>query len=666
MSKKICSILLLLCWIGMLSAQHLSITSVAVGDSGSVSLSWQWNGTSPSACRYDIYTSAAKSGPYVLEETVEDASQMTCVHRKAGAQSVPRYYFVCSGSEKSDTVSTLSLYMENVQGRIARLTWMRPAHTGLHPDSLPSFTLYRRGAGNDPVTVTRQTFFTDTVTVCGDTLSYVLETKVAGCRFVSPLCEDYFSDYTAPDTARLDSVSLHPQHHYCELGWQASASADVFGYIAYVYEDGIWKVLDTLYGAGNTHYIDSLHSPDQVWEYRIASIDTCRNASPLGEVHHTLHLSATTQKCDSLVHLQWNAYDHLPGGCAFYEVFVSEEGGPFYCIGTGRGAEVRHTCGGLDVMHSFVFYVRVWNADSSCSSTSSLIPVEFYRQLGSGKVYLRSVSVTGDRQLEVKAYVPDSVDFRTVILYGKKSGESQFLPLDTSVKSGNTYIWERKGLDVSHQTYLYQVGISDECEFPFAVSEVGNNILLTVSEPSDDENLLNWSSYDGFGRSPDDYTVYRKSSEQSDFELLTVLPSVVALYRDDVWKNDGKSSSYLYRVTASGSHAELPFEEECHSNTVQVFKSSTTYIPNSFIPSSAIEDNRVFRPVNLHVDATEYSFLIFDRWGQLVFETHHPDEGWDGNIDGKPARPGIYVYQLTYRIDAKNMFSRRGMVNLIR
>ena len=225
----------------------------------------------------------------------------------------------------STKVVTLYMGMENIGGGVANLAWNRP--TLQMTNDVPTYTLYRRGFGRDSVRVTGYSY-RDTVTVCGDTLEYVLVLdlpKSAGnpcIRYISPVCRDYFSDFTAPDTARLDSVSLRPESRCCEIGWQPSKSKDVFGYIVYIYEDGIWKVMDTLHGASNTFYADTLHADGSVHEYRIASLDTCRNASPLGEIHHTMVLSATPNKCDSAVSLSWNAYAHMPGGAASFEVFA--------------------------------------------------------------------------------------------------------------------------------------------------------------------------------------------------------------------------------------------------------------------------------------------------------------------------------------------------------
>jgi gliding motility-associated-like protein len=59
-------------------------------------------------------------------------------------------------------------------------------------------------------------------------------------------------------------------------------------------------------------------------------------------------------------------------------------------------------------------------------------------------------------------------------------------------------------------------------------------------------------------------------------------------------------------------------------------------------------------------------FLIFDRWGEVVFESTDQDDCWDGNFRGKPAQTGVYIYKLTAILDDGSTFTDSGNINLIR
>lgn len=67
------------------------------------------------------------------------------------------------------------------------------------------------------------------------------------------------------------------------------------------------------------------------------------------------------------------------------------------------------------------------------------------------------------------------------------------------------------------------------------------------------------------------------------------------------------------------------------------------YIPNAFSPNGDLENDVLF--VRSAV-ATKILFRIFDRWGELVFETRDQNIGWDGTFRGKLMDPDTYDYYL--------------------
>lgn len=93
---------------------------------------------------------------------------------------------------------------------------------------------------------------------------------------------------------------------------------------------------------------------------------------------------------------------------------------------------------------------------------------------------------------------------------------------------------------------------------------------------------------------------------------------------------------------------------------------SGIYLPSAFIPESDVVENRVFKPYGNSISATSYEMTIYDRWGQLIFVSRHPDEGWDGRINGTLAPQGNYSYQIKYQdLDGKPG-STYGTVILLR
>ncbi|HVT86965.1 MAG TPA: gliding motility-associated C-terminal domain-containing protein [Chitinophagaceae bacterium] len=88
------------------------------------------------------------------------------------------------------------------------------------------------------------------------------------------------------------------------------------------------------------------------------------------------------------------------------------------------------------------------------------------------------------------------------------------------------------------------------------------------------------------------------------------------------------------------------------------------YIPNAFTPNGDGK-NDLFRP-QIFGDLTQYKFTIYNRWGQIVFETTELNKGWDGTINGQMQNSGVYVWECTYELDGVNKNLKKGTVMLIR
>ncbi|KAF5049231.1 hypothetical protein DSECCO2_441830 [anaerobic digester metagenome] len=57
--------------------------------------------------------------------------------------------------------------------------------------------------------------------------------------------------------------------------------------------------------------------------------------------------------------------------------------------------------------------------------------------------------------------------------------------------------------------------------------------------------------------------------------------------------------------------------------------------------------------------------MIFNRWGELVFETETQDGGWDGMYDGEPAEQDVYTWVLEYKLDTNLGYKKIGRVMLL-
>jgi len=95
---------------------------------------------------------------------------------------------------------------------------------------------------------------------------------------------------------------------------------------------------------------------------------------------------------------------------------------------------------------------------------------------------------------------------------------------------------------------------------------------------------------------------------------------------------------------------------------IYVDDGSDINIPNAFTPSGA---NPVFKILKKGITAVNY-FRIFNRWGNVVFETKDIDAGWDGTYKGQLQPMGVYMYQVQAVTRTGKVVERHGNVTLIR
>lgn len=91
------------------------------------------------------------------------------------------------------------------------------------------------------------------------------------------------------------------------------------------------------------------------------------------------------------------------------------------------------------------------------------------------------------------------------------------------------------------------------------------------------------------------------------------------------------------------------------------------YVPNSFTPDGD-EFNQTFLPVfTSGYDPFKYHLSIYNRWGELIFESYDASIGWDGTYGGNLVQDGTYTWQITFG-DLYNdeNYELIGHVNLIR
>lgn len=127
-----------------------------------------------------------------------------------------------------------------------------------------------------------------------------------------------------------------------------------------------------------------------------------------------------------------------------------------------------------------------------------------------------------------------------------------------------------------------------------------------------------------------------------------------------VFTSDGVYDARLISKNSAGCSDTLLLKQY-----VTVIGGGSIFVPNAFTPNFD-NVNDVFRPVTTGVLPNDYELKIFNRWGQLIFESHDPTIGWDGSYNGQACQTEAYLWMIKGRYIDDKEFNEHGSVLLMR
>lgn len=143
-------------------------------------------------------------------------------------------------------------------------------------------------------------------------------------------------------------------------------------------------------------------------------------------------------------------------------------------------------------------------------------------------------------------------------------------------------------------------------------------------------------------------------------------------------ESDGLTSVLDYEFDEAGSYyirfeADIPYvsggmTDTLHYTTKEVYQVQVTEsmleIPNAFTPDSPSGKNRVFKVK--YKSLVSFEMLVYNRWGQELYHTTDPSEGWDGTYGGSTVPTGAYYYIIKAEGTEGFKYKERGAVNVLR
>ncbi len=117
---------------------------------------------------------------------------------------------------------------------------------------------------------------------------------------------------------------------------------------------------------------------------------------------------------------------------------------------------------------------------------------------------------------------------------------------------------------------------------------------------------------------------------------------------------------YARFVTSNTDNTEETYGEPY---TITVTESQLD-VPNLITPDSPSGSNQVFKVK--YRSLRKFEMWVFNRWGNELFHTTHPEEGWDGTYNGKTVPTGAYYYLIKAEGTDNIKYEKKGDINVLR
>ncbi|MBT3208661.1 MAG: T9SS type B sorting domain-containing protein [Bacteroidetes bacterium] len=526
----------------------------------------------------------------------------------------------------------------------------------------------------------------------------------------------FSQDTTPPEPVEIDSVSVLTTD-MVRISWEMCTSLDVDGYYIYLLIDAAKVPIDTIPNGSTITLLHNWTKPPapstdtQSETYFVAPFDNSDNVAEMSAPHNTMFLQYYFEPCYAKTRLSWNEYINWDNGVKEYQIFVKRGSAPYTLLSLIEGTQTSFIHSHLDPSITYKYFVRAINDDQSKTSKSNII--EIYTDMPRPPEVLNAeyATVSGNNIVKLSFYIDLNADIIKHCLARSNSFHGFYDTIKVFPFDGTVFnrLSHTDYINTESEIYYYKLIAINTCNVEIEESNIVNNIVLNTTSNIDLSVDLDWNSVEDWIGQTKEYEIIRTI----DGEYLDTIVDIVKngqvidiydyFYDGDVsfidkveniiynypnipdgglldieniqsyWRYPEQSGKFCYQVkavenlhTVYANGENIEFQGESSSNWSCATLQSRISVPNAFTPDyDGLND--IFLPRVLFTDLNNYSFEIYNRWGELIFQTKNTFEGWDGTINNEMAPRGTYIYFIKYTSAFDNKaFEKGGHVTLIR
>lgn len=490
---------------------------------------------------------------------------------------------------------------------------------------------------------------------------YYYMTTLANCTGQISLHSDTLDNFDPP-VIPIESIDVAGGK--CLLKWKLPVTTKQLSYIIYRSTPNGTIPIDTV--SNTDSYLDQSSNPLLKPEaYYILALDPCGNASIFDKPHFSIFSEIAIDTCKRSLDIKWSPYENWINGVQEYQVWVGLNGSAPAPVATTLPSVRTYTVQDLNDGDKFCIFIRAVQALNgiTASSNEHCFDVKIVQPVKWLQPY--AVSVLPDNSIDLKWSWNTSAEIKSAEIFSSSGSKNIYdltgFSFTFPLSKLNTFNYTGKNPALS--SVNFKIKTTDLCNTVVESSPIGS-IFLKGTANQDKSNTLSWSFQE-----PTDVTILEYEVNKIINGVETIggtITNGIGEFSDKVDIDNPYEEKICYYITARvrvklGDSSVV--EDIIRSNTVCVNQFATLIFPNALIPDGL---NNEFKPVSVFAQNAVYSLVIYDRWGQKVFETNDINKAWKGkkNNDALPA--GMYVYLAKLIQPNGRVEEKKGEVMLIR
>lgn len=408
--------------------------------------------------------------------------------------------------------------------------------------------------------------------------------------------------------------------------------------------------------------------------YTTEESDNCGHTSPLSRTHCTINLHAQRFGANTN-RVVWSPYVGWDTVASYVLYRKNGLHGTYDTIATLRNDSFNAPSDSIAYLdtnlcdNKYYYYVSAWHPNLVFHSESNQDSSSPAYLLQTMPLTLSRTTVTGNAintrwnrgiQPNIKQYVID----RNISTNNTFSSNGWVHNYATTTNTNFTDF----NVDVENFNYAYRIKVEDRCGNVSPLSNTGVSILLK-SNILDDKRVLDWTQYKHWDNGIAAYLIQMRGNNGA-FRNVAVVTATDTTYVDDSTHQDIDTAT-CYRVVAIENSPTVAGIDSSFSNVTCPVLPSRIFIPNAFTPNGD-DVNDSFSVATLSIFTStqlkdlQFDLRIFNRWGQLIWETTDAKKSWDGKFNGTYVETGMYVYTLYAHGYDNKRFAYKGTIMLIR